>query len=45
MKLRKTRTRKIRNFRHNERKSTQRAEKWPDWKKDVQVARYVSLLK
>ncbi|MFP3980342.1 MAG: hypothetical protein ACLFUY_03025 [Desulfobacterales bacterium] len=45
MKLRRNRTRKFRNFWRNERKNTQRGQKWPDWKKDVRVARYVSLLK
>ncbi|MBS3732190.1 MAG: hypothetical protein KGY42_04715 [Desulfobacterales bacterium] len=45
MKLRRNRTRKFRSLLRNERKNAQRGQKWPDWKKDVRVAKYVSLLK
>ncbi|MGM0611116.1 MAG: hypothetical protein ACQES5_08515 [Thermodesulfobacteriota bacterium] len=45
MAFRRNRIRKIRRFWQTDRKSTNRADKWPAWKKDVEVARYVSLLK
>ncbi|MCF8112209.1 MAG: hypothetical protein K9J85_12085 [Desulfobacteraceae bacterium] len=45
MKTNKNRTGRFRRFLSNERKSSRNEGKWPDWKKDPRVAKYVSLLK
>jgi hypothetical protein len=46
MQLRKNlQTRKTRLFWRNLRKSGRRTEKWPAWKKDIQIARHITLLK
>lgn len=45
MKTVKNRTGRFSRFRRNERKSNRNEGKWPDWKKDPRVAKYVSLLK
>ncbi|MFP4193554.1 MAG: hypothetical protein ACLFMN_00235 [Desulfobacterales bacterium] len=45
MKSNKIRARRFRRFRRNERRSGRQEGKWPDWKKDPRIAKYVSLLK
>ncbi len=43
--LRSLRNRKPRDFWRSSHKAPQRGDKWPAWKKDVRIARYISLLK
>jgi hypothetical protein len=46
MNTRKNRSRKLRFFWRNiRREGVQRADRWPDWKKDIRIVKYISLLK
>ncbi|HMA67704.1 MAG TPA: hypothetical protein VKO20_07780 [Desulfosalsimonadaceae bacterium] len=39
------RTRKARGFRRSAQEGTRRVEKWPDWKKNADLVKHITLLK